>query len=112
MSTLTPRLRHRVSIQRQSNVRDSNGILVTTWVDVLTNVPAEVLQGAGREFNASGALQSEVAARVTMRWFSGLKASMRVLHDGSIYNITSAETDITGRREWRLRCAAGVNDGD
>lgn len=118
MSALAPRLRHRITFQRQVNERDSEGLLQTSWEDVelesgarLVGIPAEVLTGAGREFNASGAVQSELAARITVRWFPGLSSAWRILHDGRVYNIATFEADATGRREWRIRCAAGVNDG-
>lgn len=111
MSTLAPRLRHRITFQQQVAERDEDGVLHTTWQDMQDDVPAEVLTGAGREFNASGQVQAEVAARITCRWFPGLEASWRILWDGLIYNIATFDTDATGRREWRIRCTAGVNDG-
>lgn len=78
---------------------------------VLDSVPAEVLTGAGREFNQSGAIQGEIVARINMRWFPDLTQAMRILWDGKVFNIHSIETDLTGRQEYRLKCTAGVNDG-
>lgn len=116
---LANRLRHRVHIQEQVETQDSTtGNITLSWQTVyldsdtpLDNVPAEVLTGAGREFNASGAIQAEVAARINLRWFPGLIQSMRILWDGRIYNIGSIETDKTARREYRLRVTGGVNAG-
>ena len=106
------RYRHRVTIQKPERAQDPvTGEITLTWTNVHTSVPAEVLTGAGREFRQSGAVQAETAARINMRWFADLDQSWRVLHDGKAYDIGSVETDATGRREYRLRCTAGVNDG-
>lgn len=118
MGALAPRLRHRITFQEQVETRDSEGAVSigweTVWLDSeteLADVPAEVLTGAGREFNASGKVQSEIAARVACRWFPGLDSSWRILWAGQVLNIGGVETDATGRREYRLRCTAGVTDG-
>ena len=121
---LAHRLRQRVTFQRkQAAVRDGNGYVVSGsgWAivtlsdgTVLANVPAEVLTGPGREFQASAATQAEISARINTRWFAAdplEMAAWRVLWDGRIYNITSVETDITARREWRLRVVNGPSEG-
>ena len=124
MSTLAPRLRHRITFQEQVETRDSEGAVTISWENVwldsdteLEDVPAEVLTGAGRyvgstEFVGAGQVQSEVSARITVRWFPGLLASWRILWDGRVFNIGGdPETDVTGRREWRIKATAGVTDG-
>lgn len=109
---LAYRLRHRVRIENYTEGRDPNtGAVINGWEVFLDNVPAEVLTGPGREFYQSGATQSEVAARINMRWFPDLTQEMRIIWNGVIYNIASIETDLTGRREYRLRCTGGVNEG-
>jgi SPP1 family predicted phage head-tail adaptor len=115
---LANRLRHRVAIQEQVKTQDeTTGALSIAWQNVmlgsteLDSVPAEVLTGAGREFIQAGSVQGEIAARINLRWFSGLTQSMRILWDGNVYNIKSIETDLSGRQEYRLRCSAGNNDG-
>jgi len=115
MSGLSARLRQRITLQQQDQEQDSEtGGVTHTWVDVYTSVPAEVLTGPGREFRESAATQSETTARITIRWFDVDRIAMyawRVLWDGRVYNVHSVDTDLTGRREWRLRCVDGVNDG-
>jgi len=119
MSTLAPRLRHRITFQEQVEEKDSDGHTSIEWVNAwlnseteLVDVPAEVLTGPGREFVESGAMQADVAARITCRWFPGLLASWRILWDGRVFNIAGEpDTDATGRREWRIKATAGVNDG-
>lgn len=105
-------LTHRVDIELPTTTQDTiTGETTTVWASVLRSVPAQVLTGPGREFMQSGAVQSEVSARINIRWFPGLLPTMRILWDGHTYNIHSIETDATGRREWRLKCTDGVNDG-
>lgn len=118
MSVLAPRLRQRINFQAQEEFRDSEGRLTITWVDailetgeIMTEVPAEVLTGPGREFQQSGQLQAQITARITCRWFPGLKGSWRIVWDGQCYNIHTWETDVTARREYRIKCTSGVNDG-
>lgn len=118
MSTLTPRLRHRITFQEQVSERDSEGALQITWETVdldsettLANVPAEVLTGPGREAVMSGQTNADIAARITCRWFPGLKQSWRILWGDQVFNIHTIDTDMTGRREWRIKATAGLNDG-
>jgi head-tail adaptor len=118
MSALTPRLRHRITFQEQTSERDSDGVLQVSWSTVeldsdteLSDVPAEVLTGPGRESVMSGQVNADIVARITCRWFPGLKQSWRILWDDQVLNIHTIDTDMTGRREWRIKCAAGLNDG-
>ena len=108
------RLRHRITFQEPVREQDPvSGASVNTWATIAgyDQVPAEVLTGPGREFRAAGAIQAETTARINLRWFPGLLPTWRILWDGRIYNIRSIEVDATGRREYRLRCEDGVNDG-
>jgi len=115
MSSLTGRLRQRITLQEPVIEQDSEtGETTHTWADVYAGVPAEVLTGAGREFRESAAMQAETTARITVRWFDVDRVAIytwRILWDGRVYNIDSAETDITARNEWRFRCVDGLNDG-
>lgn len=122
---LAHRLRHRVTFQHNAPFeRDENNVPIpgsggwqpVTLLDgtVLENVPAEVLTGPGREWVGSGSTQSEVTARINLRWFPATEreiAAWRVVWDGRIYNVLSADTDVTARREWRLRCVDGPSEG-
>jgi SPP1 family predicted phage head-tail adaptor len=116
---LSHRLRHRVEVQELVEVQNTTtGAISRNWETVILDdgtildaVPAEVLTGAGREFVQSGATQGQIAARINMRWFPGLTQKMRILWDTNIYNIQSVETDTTARQEYRLKCVAGVSDG-
>jgi SPP1 family predicted phage head-tail adaptor len=118
------RYRHRVEVQEQVASQDSEtGDITHTWATVeigggssssgmpLSSVPAEVLRGPGREFDAADAKQAETTARINMRWFPGLLPTMRIVWQGQPFDILSIEADATDRREYRLRCREGVTDG-
>ncbi len=116
---LAYRMRHRIQFQRQVHTQDPvTGEVITTWETVLfsgrSDVPAEVLTGPGRELIAADATQAETTARINCRWFPVERLELytwRAIWDGRVYNITSAEADVTARREWRLRCSDGLTDG-
>lgn len=121
MSTFTQRLIHRVTFQRQVPVEDSEGFPSVTWATVqldsetfLEDVPAEVLTGPGREFVQSGQVQADIAARIRVPWFpGGINPAWRILWDGLVFNIAGIpDLDATARREYRIKCTAGTNDGD
>lgn len=107
------RFRHRVTIQQPVEAQDPiTGAVTVTWSDVKTAEPAEVLTGPGREFLQDGAMQSDTAARITIRWFDGLSQKMRILWDGKTYNIKTFTIDRTGRRFYMIECGdEGVNEG-
>jgi len=115
MSSLTGRLRHRITIQEPVEEQDSEtGAYSLSWEDIYTSVPAEVLTGPGREFYASASKQAEIAARITVRWLDADSLDLckcRILWEGRTFNISSAETDATARREWRFRCEDSRTDG-
>ena len=101
---LAHRLRHRITIQQVVEEQDpESGSIGEIWVNVYANVPAEVLTGLGREFVQSAATQAEYNARMNIRWFPGLNTKMRIIWEGSTYNIVSIETDVTARQEYRLK---------
>ena len=109
---LTQRLRHRVDVEHQVPEFTSSGEEVGhVWDEFATDLPAEVLTGPGREFNAADAKQAETTARITLRWFPGLTPAMRIIWEGLAFDILSIETDVTGRKEYRLRLKQGVNNG-
>ena len=91
-------LRHRVRIDQLVDVLDSNGepardgqgATIREWSEVAT-VWAAIEPLSARERMQSAAMQSEVTARIVMRFRTGLDAAMRFVHlvngtDSSIYN--------------------------
>lgn len=105
-------LRHRVRIERPDLAQDpSTGEMVPGWVLVAT-VWASVEPLSTREFIAAQATQSEITARVVMRYRAGITAGMRLAHRGQLYNIHGVLPDPkSGRQYITLPVSEGVNDG-
>ena len=110
---LTPRLRHRITIQSQVHTQDpTTGEDLVTWTTFLADEPAEVVPLSGREFIQSAAAQAAVDTRMTIRWRSGVEPTMRVVFDGNNYQISAVLPDPSNRRWLTIMAARGVNDGE
>ena len=112
------RYRHRIEFQERIESQDSEtGALSFEWVTasnsdyILSSVPAEVLSGPGREFNAADSKQAQTAARINCAWFGPCDPAWRIVWEGRTFDITSIDTDATARREYRFRVSGGVNSG-
>lgn len=107
------KLRHRVTIQRPVSTQDpQTGAQVIDWQTIAT-VWASVEPLSVREFIQSQATQSEVTARITIRYRPGLDATMRFLHRGNIYNPAGMLPDaVSGQEHITIPVKQGVNDGD
>lgn len=110
--------RHRVRLDRPTYVQDPvTGEQTLKWVAVAT-VWARIEPLSAREFIAAQANQSEITARIVIRYRSDVIASWRAVHmvngvAGKVYNIRGALADPDSGLEWMtLPCAAGVNDGE
>lgn len=95
-------LRHRVTLQRFQQGQDAYGGPVAQWEDVAT-VWASLEAMSGREFFASQQAQSEVTQRIRIRYRPDVTADMRVIHQGTVFNIVAPLPDNRGR-ELMLMC--------
>lgn len=108
----TSKLRHVVSIQEKVYVQDSSGDMIHSWVDVWPTVFANIEPLSAREFIASSTIESKVVARITIHFRDGLDSSMRIVHNGKMYNIEGILPDLDSGREYiTLPCSYGVSDG-
>lgn len=111
MSLSAGKLRHRVCFQSLERVIDSAGDTVEEWVTAF-ECWAAIEPLSAREFIASQAGQSQVTARIVIRYREGVKATMRIRHRGAIYNIAGVLPDKGSGLEYlTLPVTAGVNDG-
>jgi len=107
------KLRHRIAIERKVETRDATtGEFTYTWANVCCNVPAAIEPLSAREFIASQTPNSEVVARITIRFKSGLDASMRIRRGTTIYNIAGILPDKESGLDYlTIPVTAGTNEG-
>lgn len=112
MSLAAGKLQHRVTLQQQQAAQDATtGEMLVTWADV-ADLWASVEPLSAREFIASAAGQSQVSARITIRYRAGVNATMRFLHRGKIYNVAGVLADKESGLEYlTIPVSEGVNDG-
>ncbi len=106
-------LRHRVTPQEFVVEQDSDGAVIETWVNPFNHdVWADIQPLSGKELLASQSFQSEVTARIIVRYKAEYNAKMRILHKNKIYNIKAVIPDAdTGNRHLTLLCGEGLNEG-
>lgn len=98
MALSSGKLRHRIRIERLEDVRDSagdvvqdaNGEVAREWVSLAT-VWAAIEPLSVREFIQSDAKQSQLIARITIRYREGMDGTLRLVHvrkdgDGTVYD--------------------------
>lgn len=112
MSLAAGKLQHRITLQAQSSTQDADtGEMLVTWADV-AELWASVEPLSAREFVASAAGQSQISARITIRYRQNIDANMRILHRGRIYNVEGVLADRESGLEYiTLPCSEGTNDG-
>ena len=108
-------LRHRVAIQQPTETQSATtGEITVAWATVsgMESLAAEIVPLSAKEFLSAQATQSEIVARIVIRYRTGITAKMRVNHNGTIYNIRGVLPDPDSGREWlTLPVSEGVNDG-
>lgn len=110
MSLASGKLRHRVTLQRFVKTQDpTTGLISEEWVDGAT-VWASVEPLSGRDFIAARAQQSEISARVVIRYRPDVDSTMRLIHRGRIYSIEGPPLPDakSGLEYLTLMVAAGV----
>lgn len=113
MSLKAGRLRHRVDIQSKVQTQDpQTGEIIETWVTTWPQVPAEIAPLSVREYIAAQAIQSNISARIVIRYRDNMLPTMRILHKGRIYNPAGWLPDpVRGNEYLTAPCSEGVNDG-
>ena len=104
-------LRHRITIETQSEMQDSGtGAVTELWTTYASNLPAAILPVSGREILAAQAGTEGQRYRFVVRYDStlALVAKMRVSHESKYFNITEVIPDPTLRKFLTLIAEAGV----
>lgn len=86
-------LRHKVELQALVVTQDPNtGEMVNTWTTI-AEPWAKIAPLSAREFLAASAEQSEVRAKITIRYRQGVNATMRIVYRGLYYGIIGVMAD-------------------
>lgn len=96
------RLRHRLRIEKPIVTQDpTTGELVET-VQIIGNVFASIEPLSAREFIAAQSTQSQITARIVIRYRSGLTPDMRFVDhaNGTTYNPHGFLPDPVTGRDW------------
>jgi len=106
------KLRHKVTIQAPGLTQDPvTGEMLPGWTD-LASVWASIEPLSARDFIAAQANQSEITARIVIRYREGILPTMRILHRGKVYAIQGALPDAHSGLEYiTLPVSEGVSDG-
>lgn len=92
-------LRQRITLQKPETTVSGYGERSVTWTDVDT-VWADFVPLSVREFIASSQTQSQLSARVVIRFRDDVDASMRLVFRGKVYNIAGVLPDPFSGREY------------
>ena len=110
-------LRNEIIIQQRtagSPQQTATGAPSESWTTYAT-VRASIDPVLGREFFAAEQIQSNISAKIRIRYQSGVTDGvttlMRVNHDGVIYNIEAVINVNNRNRELILMCSRGANNG-
>lgn len=87
------RLRYRVNIEERVEVQDpTSGAMESTWNVVLQDEPVDISPLSVRDFIAAKADQSEITARIFVRYHpildtreDGKPPDMRIIHGSKVY---------------------------
>jgi SPP1 family predicted phage head-tail adaptor len=107
------KLRHYVTYETKTLEQDSDGAVDYVWSDYFGfPVATEISPASGREFMAAQAVQSNVTARLKVRYRDGFVPTMRAVYRGKYYNIEAVLPDpVSGQEYLTLLCSTGVNEG-
>jgi SPP1 family predicted phage head-tail adaptor len=113
MSINAGKLRHRIAIEQPIRTQDpETGEVLIEWDVLHASVAAAIEPLSAREFIASRSMQSQITARITIRYRAGLTADMRIIHKGKIYNPEGWLPDLNSGLEYLTApVSEGVNEG-
>lgn len=96
-------LNRRITIQKQTSARNAEGVASKEWEPV-TTVWAGIEYLRGREYFQAASINSEVTARIRIRYRQGLTAHMRVVYGERIFEIINVFDIEEKHREIHLMC--------
>lgn len=107
------RLRHKITIQKETEVPDGGGGFEIGWTNFASGVFASVEPLRGRELFEAQQLQSEITHRIRLRYRPGIKAEMRVVFRSRIFRIVSPPINEKEENRWmQLMCEEVGTDAE
>lgn len=96
-------LKHRITFQQLTNTPDGQGGFTEAWANIASvpEVWAKVEPVSASERFFSQQIQPLVTHKVTIRWRNDLNASMRISHEGRIFQIHGIRS-LDEERFWTL----------
>ena len=107
MTFTAQELQHRITLERLTITRDSDGDIIQTWTPIAQPF-AKVEPLVGREYFAAAATQAEDTVKFTMRFRPDVRPADRIVHGGAHYDIKSIQ-NIKGRNRELLIYAKALN---
>lgn len=105
-------LRHLITLQQPSGAVDElNQPIPDDWADVAVDVFADIRYLSGLETVKSDAPVGVSRCSIRIRWRAGVTVGMRLLHDGTVFDVKSVLPDQTGRRWLDMVAETGQNQG-
>jgi len=100
-------LRHRVTIQRVTETRGTDGSVVQAW-STFANARAEIVPLSGSEDYVAQGLSASVVHRITTRYVTGVVPKMRIVWGDRTFEINSVR-NIDERGRWLvMNCVEAV----
>ena len=105
---------HRLTIQRNNPTR-SNGLYTDSWEDFY-DAWAQISTSGGREFYAARQATTDLTHEITVRWYPGITAGMRIRYEDPTESTTRYFTirailRPTERTDWIVLHAAEIQGG-
>ena len=113
MALKAGKLRHRITIEQPGLTQDPvTGEMIAGWTVFADKVPASVEPLSARDFIAAQSGQSEISARIVIRYRPGVLPTMRIIHRGKVYGIKGVLPDADSGLEYlTIPVSEGVKDG-
>jgi SPP1 family predicted phage head-tail adaptor len=87
------KLNRKGDIQRRVLTPDEFGEDVESWVDLVTDVWAQIMPISARGYVHGEQLTDDITHIIRFRYVAGLVATDRFMYDGRVFNFSSAPID-------------------
>ena len=103
MAIASGKLFHEVTIQSRGDTRNAMGESIASW-STYANTYAEIKDLSGNELVQAAQINSKITTRFIVRWDSGIRATMRIVHKSRNYNIISVQNELERDEKMILLC--------